>query len=194
MINLDLLSDLELIALIRQDDCNSFAKIYERHWQDLFNTAYKRNRNREQCRDIVQNVFTDLWNRRKTLIIVDLPAFLHTAIRFQVFKLIKQQPEQATLLELFDDIITSPVHSDDTILEKEVLALVGIWIEALPAKRRKIFLLHYMEDLSTKEIASYLNISQKTVQNQLNTASHNLRIRLAHFLSLLLLAAVIFNN
>lgn len=189
MINLDLLSDRELTLLLKQDDCSAFSKIYERYWQDLYNTAYKRSRNRELCQDIVQNVFTDLWNRRETLTIEDLPAFLHTAIRFQVFKQVTRQPEQASFLDLFEEIIMSPAHADDMILEKEIVALMQTWIEALPAKRRKIFLLHYTEDLSTKEIAEHLGVSQKTVQNQLNTASQSLRTRLAHFLSLSVVVA-----
>ncbi len=82
------------------------------------------------------------------------------------------------------------MHTDDLVLEKEILALMRVWIAALPAKRREIFLLHYTEDLTTKEISEYLGISQKTVQNQLNTASQALRFRLAHFLSLM--AAVAF--
>jgi DNA-directed RNA polymerase specialized sigma24 family protein len=79
------LFDQELIILIKQDDSNAFTKIYQKYWQELYNAAYKRNRNREQCQDIVQNVFTDLWNRRMALTIDNLQAFLHTAVRFQVF-------------------------------------------------------------------------------------------------------------
>ena len=61
--------------------------------------------------------------------------------------------------------------------------------QLLLPKRRKIFLMHYYEDLSTSEIAKQLNISQKTVQNQLITASTYIRARFAHLLS----AAILLN-
>ncbi|MNL39221.1 RNA polymerase sigma factor [compost metagenome] len=69
--------------------------------------------------------------------------------------------------------------------------MIKLWIDALPDKRRKIFLMHYNDDLSTAEIAGRLNISRKTVQNQLNTASQALRLRLVQLLSLLILSSFI---
>ena len=59
--------------------------------------------------------------------------------------------------------------------EKELEELAQSWIDALPEKRRKIFLLHFRENLSTKEIAEKLGITQKTVQNQLGTASQDFK-------------------
>jgi len=188
---IDAHSDLELFLLVKQDDCNAFTEIYHKYWQELFNTAFKRNHNREQCQDIVQNIFTDLWNRRKVLTIIDLEAFLHTAVRYQVFKQAEKKPFQSVFLDCFEEIIISPVHTDDLLLEKEILELIQKWIAALPAKRRKIFLLHYLEDLSTKEISEYIGISRKTTQNQLTTASQSLRLRLAQVLSLSLLITII---
>ena len=191
MEKIDAHTDLELFLLVKQDDCNAFTKIYQKYWQDLYNTAYKRNHNREQCQDIVQNIFTDLWNRRKVLTIIDIEAFLHTAVRYQVFKQAERMPLQSVFLDCFEEIIISPVHTDDLLLEKEILELIHKWIAALPAKRRKIFLLHYFEDLSTKEISEYIGISRKTTQNQLTTASQSLRIRLAQVLSLSLIITMI---
>ena len=191
MEKINALTDLDLFLLVKQDDCNAFTQIYHRHWQELFNTAFKRNHNKEQCQDIVQNIFTDLWKRRNVLTIIDLEAFLHTAVRYQVFKLAERMPLQSVFLDCFEEIIISPVHTDDLLIEKEILELIHKWIAALPEKRRKIFLLHYLDDLSTKEISEYIGISRKTTQNQLTTASQSLRIRLAQVLSLSLLITII---
>jgi len=73
------------------------------------------------------------------------------------------------------------------LLEKEVGILIELFIKALPEKRRKIFILHYFEGLSTAKISIQLNISQKTVQNQLTTATHALKFRLTHLFLLLFL-------
>jgi len=188
------LSDAALLNLVKQDDREAFAVIYRKHWQALYNSAYKRTRDKEQCQDIVQNVLADLWIRRVDLDIDNLPAFLHTAVRFQVFKQVSKHPLNSVFLDSFEQTITSPEQTDDPLLEKEILSLMSLWIAALPGKRRKIFLLHYTDGRSTKEIAAELGISQKTVQNQLNTATQALRARLTHIISISALLAFVVKS
>lgn len=183
-------SDKELTELLRIGDQNAYTVIYERYWESLYRSAYKRLKNKEQCQDIIQIVLSDLWRRREEVIIEDLPAYLHTAIRFQVFKQISRKPDSSTFLDEFDILLTSPVQTDDDLLEKEILGLVKLWINALPPKRRAIFLMYAEDELSTRQIAEKLGISQKTVQNQLNTAVINLRLRLAKVLSLALVISL----
>ena len=182
--------DDELLHLLREGDRAAFSKIYRSHWENLYNTAYKRLKDKEYCEDIVQIVFTDLWRRREDVFIENLPAYLHTAVRFQVLKHISRRPRRCEFLNEFEVLITSSVHTDDELLEKEILNLIKLWIEALPRKRKAIFLMHINEDLSTREIANRLGISKKTVQNQLNTAMTGLRARLSQ---LLLTLSVLLN-
>lgn len=180
--------DEALINLLKEDNKQAFTQIYRKYWEPLYNSAYKRLQDPELCKDIVQNVFTDLWNRRGVSNIENLPAYLHTAVRFQVYKQsVKLQPNGSEFLKVFEEMVASPFSSDGLLLEKELVRLVELWIKALPEKRRKIFVMHYYDELSTREISNQLGISQKTVQNQLNTASTYLRARFAHFLSISLL-------
>lgn len=184
-----LLPDNELVILLRSGDRQSFSEIYSRYWQKLYNTAYKRLRDKEYCKDIVQAVFADLWKRRAEVLIKDLPAYLHTAVRFQVLKHISNKPSPGEFLDEFGELISSSVNTDDALMEKEILALIKLWVDALPAKRRAIFLMYVNEELSTREIAGRLGIAQKTVQNQLNTAMTAIRARLAQMLILLIVTA-----
>jgi RNA polymerase sigma-70 factor (family 1) len=169
-----------LFALLKQGDEIAFSKIYKRYWAELYNAAYKRLPEKEKCQDIIQNVFADLWTRREVVAIENPTAYLHTAVRFQVLKQISRNPQNSFLSENFISELISPLETDGELLEKEVKNLIGLYIEALPKKRRHIFVMHYFEGLSTAKIATQLNISQKTVQNQLTTASHALRFRLTH--------------
>jgi RNA polymerase sigma-70 factor (ECF subfamily) len=175
-------SDADLLARMRRDDQSAFSLLYRQHWASLYGTAYKRTRNREQAQDIVQNIFADLWSRRHQADIADLAAYLHTAVRFQLYKQISRAPREAVYLDGFEELILSPLSADDPIREKEILRLIELWLAALPEKRRKIFILHYTEGLSTREIAGQLGISQNTVQAQLYTANQSLKARLAHFM------------
>ncbi|HEY0669746.1 MAG TPA: sigma-70 family RNA polymerase sigma factor, partial [Sphingobacteriaceae bacterium] len=114
---------------------------------------------------------------------------------FQVYKQsVKLQPNGSEFLKVFEEMVASPFSSDGLLLEKELVRLVELWIKALPEKRRKIFVMHYYDELSTREISNQLGISQKTVQNQLNTASTYIRARFAHFLSISLLLSGFLKN
>ena len=171
----------ELLRLVAQDDIPAFEELYHRHWQSLFNAAYKRLKNADQCKDVVQDVFTDLWVRRGKVKIENLNAYLHAAIRFQVYKRIAEGKSSAAFLKPFDIITTSPFEAEKNIAEKELAELAKAWLDSLPGKRKEIFLLFFVEQLSTKEIADKLGISQKTVQNQLGTATKSLRGRINLF-------------
>lgn len=177
-----------LFALLREGDESAFEQIYKLYWTQLFNTAYKRLPEKEKCNDIIQNVFTDLWNRRATLDLDNPSAYLHTAVRFQVLKQVSRNPKNNAFTESFETELISPLTTDGEVLEKEVKVLIELFIKALPQKRRDIFLMYYFKGLSTAQIANQLNVSQKTVQNQLATASNALRLRLTQlFLSMLIL-------
>lgn len=175
-----------LFDLLKQGDEDAFGKIYKLYWTDLYNSAYKRLPEKERCQDIIQNVFTDLWNRKSELDLINPVAYLHTAVRFQVLKHIARTPKSNVFAQSIETELISPLKADGELLEREVKVLIELFIKALPEKRRKIFLLHYFEGLTTAKISTQLNISQKTVQNQLTTASHALRFRLTHMFLLLL--------
>lgn len=81
----------------------------------------------------------------------------------------------------------SSLHADELLLDKEARILVEQFIDALPVKRRAIFIKHYIDELSTAQIALELNVSQKTVQNQLGTASFALRLRLTQLFTFIAL-------
>ena len=189
-LNID--NDLSLFALIKQGDAAAFETIYNQYWTILFNTAFKRLADKDKCQDIVQNIFTDLWNRRAELTIKNPQAYLQTAVRFQTLKAISRQANQTSFTEHFETNIISSLQTDGHLLEKEAKALIGQFIEALPAKRRNIFVMHYFDGLNTAKIAHELNISQKTVQNQLTTASHAVRFRFAELFGYTIVLVVIF--
>lgn len=187
-------SDQQLLALLRQDDSEAFSEIYNRYWSPLFSTAYKRLRDKEQCRDVLQNLFTDIWNRKNSFQVENLAAYLHSSVRFLLYKQLAKSPLRAVYYQEFEETIASPFLADDLVNDKELMKLLESWIEALPEKRRKIFLLYYSEDLSTSEIAERLGVSRKTVQNQIVNANVYLRTRFAQFLCLSFVLPYIFRK
>jgi RNA polymerase sigma factor (sigma-70 family) len=181
------ITDEELLARLARDDHEAFAGIYNRYWEDAFNAAYSRLRDAEQCRDIIQNIFVSLWDRRGKVTIDNLRAWLLTAVKFQVIKYSTRNSHRSVFVDNFSDLILSPDRADDRLLQKDILRLLELFLDAIPRKRRNIFVLHYKENLSADEIAVRLNISKKTVQNQLLNVNAAFRERLDHILPLLML-------
>lgn len=185
--------DEQLLAFLKEDSRAAFTLIYQKFWPSLYNSAFKRLRDEGLCKDVIQNVFADLWTRREELVIQNLSAYLHSAVRFQVFHQASKKTHTALFTDL-EELLRSPFQSDSGLIDNELAKMVELWIMALPEKRRKIFLMHYFEELSTQEIADQLNISQKTVQNQLNTASTYIRARFAHLLTVSILLSFVVKN
>ncbi|QNK64776.1 sigma-70 family RNA polymerase sigma factor [Pedobacter sp. PAMC26386] len=189
-----MLSDQELTALLNEGDQLAFTEIYRKYWEKIYISAYRRLKDKEQCRDIVQNVFAALWERRAEVVIKGLSAYLHTAIRFQVIKYVTRKPQNSELTESFENLISSPIQTDNQLFEKEVIKLLNLYIAALPKKRKEIFLLYHVEGISTSQIAEKLGISQKTVQNQINTVNQALRVRLQNLLVILIISGFFINR
>lgn len=174
LINYAAYTDEELVLLLNEGDPQAFNCIYERHWHALYQTAYRRLVDRDQCSGIVQDVFIDLWEQRYHKKILKLEPYLHTAVRYNIYSLLAKGKSLPTFVEPFEQMLVSPLTADGPFDEEEMRKLVEAWLQTLPSKRRQMFEMHYLEGLSTKEIAVELHVSRKTVQNQLNTARRNL--------------------
>jgi RNA polymerase sigma factor (sigma-70 family) len=170
-----LYTDSDLITLLSDGSEEAFDEIYQRHWRKLFNSAYKRLRDEDQCEDLLQNVFADLWERRKEVKISNIEAYLTTAVRFQVIKISSRSRSNGHFVDLVETTLTSPLLADTPLNDQELSELLRLWMAALPEKRRKIFAMHFIDGLESSHIAALLDLSQKTVQNQLAVASGALR-------------------
>ncbi|HMO31638.1 MAG TPA: sigma-70 family RNA polymerase sigma factor [Lacibacter sp.] len=166
--------DRDLLALLRDDSREAFEEIYRRHWMSLLNAVYKRMKQSDASKDIVQDVLADLWIRRHEVKIENLSAYLHTAVRFQVFKLVARGKPAEAFSSLYHVMAGGNFTADHIVAEKELGELARAWFATLPAKRKEIFILYYRDQLPTREIARRLGLSQKTVQNQLGMASRSL--------------------
>jgi RNA polymerase sigma-70 factor (ECF subfamily) len=171
-------NEQELLSLIVKGDEKAFHQVYEHYWLSLCDAAYKRLQNREEAEDVVQNIFVRLWIRRESLSVSNLSVYLFTAVRYGVLDHVTRTKKGTAFYEPFVELIKETESADDQLVAKDMLQLIYSYAETLPVKRREIFLLHIKNKLTTKEIADELNISQKTVQNQLNTALKGLHSKI----------------
>lgn len=171
-------ADTVLADLICTGDVAAFDETYKRYWKKLYNEAYKRLRNAELCEEVIQDVFADLWLKRKQKEILHLFPYLLTAVRYQVFMLYKKGKAMPVFEEPLEHMAEETLQADSLFQEKELKAAIETWLTLQPEKRSVIFRMRFMQELSTREISEILGISQKTVQNQLLTATSSLRAAL----------------
>jgi RNA polymerase sigma-70 factor (ECF subfamily) len=175
-----LLSDDRLIALIQENDIVAFERIYNKYWSKLYLSAYNILRDRQVSEDITQEVLVNLWMKRANLQLTSLNAYLYTAVRYQVFNIIRSGKVKADLFNRLEELF-SKNGGEEILSEKEINRLLEQGIAELPEKCRQIFIMSRREHLSTKEIAERLEISPKTVENQLTIALNRLRKTLGDF-------------
>ncbi|MET1056927.1 MAG: RNA polymerase sigma-70 factor [Pedobacter sp.] len=169
-------SDDVLIELLREGSLAAFNEIYTRHFESLYKFAYTILKDEAACEDILQNVFTWLWENRANLKITSLKAYLFAAVKFNMSGAIRLSKRRSEILANAP-MLKQSVDVDSMEL-KELIAIISSFTETLPERARLIFELSRKEYLTNREIALKLGISEKTVENQMNISLKKLKIHL----------------
>lgn len=171
-------NETDLLARLSAGDELALTDIYHHHWQSLFVSAFNILKDKAACEDILQELFLQVWLKRESLeISSSLGAYLHTATRYQVFKYIRKASHREHLFEKLDLRLAEP-SAEKALQLKQLNEQIHAIVETLPEQCRIIYKLSREEYLSHKEIAERLNISTKTVENQLTIALRKLRVSL----------------
>ncbi|MHA4806801.1 RNA polymerase sigma factor [Flavitalea flava] len=175
--DLSLQNDLGLLMLMKQGDVAAFTELYNRHWKPLYIAARNVLRTPEGAKDIVQEVFTSLWQNKAHLDIQHPRAYLQQAVRFQVFKAIRSGKTSADFHRRLA-MASNEIIIENHLLFKELQHLVADLIQSLPEDCRQAFLLSRDQNLSYNQIAQQLNISVKTVEKKMSRSLKYLRVNL----------------
>lgn len=152
-------------------------KEFEFHFKQLYKPlclfAMRYLEETAAAEDVVQQAFADAWEKNTNgNAILNLKAYLYQSVRNRSLTLIKQYPE-LTSVEGLEEIAGEP--EGEAIAQAERDARLWSAIDALPPERRRVFLLSKRDGLKYQEIAARLNISVKTVENQIGKALKALR-------------------
>ena len=182
-------SDFELTELLKFDDRAAFTELYNRYKGLLYIYACKITMDDDLAEDIVQELFVKIWDKRQSLnFTTSVSSYFYTSIKHKFFDLLDRQKISEAYLQAIQLFLDSGENSTDSyIREKELASIIEKEIYNLPSKMREIFLLSRKENLSNNEIAALLDISEKTVRNQLSTALKTLKTKLGLATFLLLL-------
>jgi RNA polymerase sigma-70 factor (ECF subfamily) len=178
-----MVSEIELIVLIKEGDIRAFDEFYKRNWRVLYQTAYRSTSSQEDAKDLVQTVFISLWNCRQNLNPdAYTPSYLFRILKNNIINFYKQDSARKKRLEklLYLDE-ANQYTNEDNLMAKELSIVIDGEIRELPRKMQEVFILSRQQHLSVNEISETLNITPRTVKNQLSNALKILRTKLGMF-------------
>jgi RNA polymerase sigma-70 factor (family 1) len=175
-------SDSELLDAIRQGDVNAFAELFRRYWKKLHTVAMSKVRCEEVAKEIVQELFISLWEKRATLTINQVHSYLLIAIKNRILNYVASQ----NVLKKHWDYYREFIPSADKVTENDVqlndlTAALEKSIEQLPQKSKLIFKLNRLDGQSIPDIATKLNLSEKAIQYHITSSLKKLRLQLRDF-------------
>lgn len=159
----------ELLRRIALDDIEAFEEIYNSYSGKMLAYGLNVLRKPEIIEDIVQNIFTDLWIKRKDVRIQNMQSYLFSAVKYQIFNHFrnnKLSQEDLTRFNIIDLSMNISRDLEYTELEEIIQDCVG----KLPNRCQEIFVLSRYQHKSNKEIANALDISIQAVKNQISKA------------------------
>jgi len=185
------LESKEIVLKIISGDEASFEKVYSYYFPRLNYFAKQYLLEDEASKNIVQDVFTELWDKRQSLRNdTNLNAWLFTVTKNKSLKIISQLKSRQN----YDNFIKSrqlevnfkSLSEFDTshLVFEELQVQIQSALEKLTPACRKVFEMSRFEDKKNREIAEELNLSIKTVEAQISKALRSLRADLKDYLPL----------
>ena len=170
--------DEDLWHAISLDDSKAFSLLLERYWKKVIVTAFKYLKDRDICEQVVQDIFIYLWQKRSRLDIKSFQHYLNSAARYQIYKHLKAVRLSPVIYSDEADLAGNEYcnnKGEDDLLASELIFQINASLDLLPNRCKEIFVLSRQEHLSNAEIADKLNISKRTVENQITHALKHLR-------------------
>lgn len=167
-----------LVRNLSKGNLLAFNTLYEAYSDRLYRFAWGYLKSEEEAEELVQEVFTIIWEKRANLKEeLSFKSFLFT-IAFNIIR--KHFRTKALLSEYFNSGLPDEQDTETTqqVTYDSLYQFITNIIEQIPQRRREIFIKSRIEGLSIKEIAEELRISHKTVENQLSDALRFIRTNL----------------
>ena len=171
-------AEVKLVKNLSRGNLLAFNILFRCYSGRLYRFAYGYLKSDEESEELVQEVFTRIWEKRKELKSeLSFKSYLFT-IAFNIIK--KHYRKEACELKYFKTKLNDDLDLETTqkVTYNSLYQYITELVDKLPLRRREIFIKSRFEGLSTQEIAEDLKINHKTVENQLSDALRYIRSKL----------------
>ncbi|MBS1632845.1 MAG: RNA polymerase sigma-70 factor [Bacteroidetes bacterium] len=149
-----------------------FEVVFKQYYQKLCSYAFTFIKDKESCEDLVQEIFIKIWEKEKMELGVEkIKFYLFTAVRNNCYNKL-QKDKKNIIQELQDEDVSEEINFriENYETEPDPKHLVSNALQLLPPKCKEIFMLSRLSGLTYRQIADSLEISVKTVENQMGKA------------------------
>ncbi|TXF85694.1 RNA polymerase sigma-70 factor [Neolewinella aurantiaca] len=170
-------TDQELFTRLRLGEAAALDELFRRYYADLCRVAMRFVNNEQEAEDIIQELFVSIWEKRASQR-KDLSAigsYLRRAARNRSLNYLRDRKRIPVDDGEVPTTIAALDKADDLLEQSELRGRIDAAIDALPERCRLVFVMSKIEEMSHKEIAGALDISPKTVENQMTRAYRFLR-------------------
>jgi RNA polymerase sigma-70 factor (family 1) len=183
--------EAQTITAIRQGDEAAFEQVFRHYYAPLCRYAMRFVFESAEAEEVVQQVFTRIWERRAEMnITVSLKSYLYRSVHNGCLNLKQKRQNEMRYRETQLRVVHASSEPLTEMRGRELEKAIANALKVLPEQCRKVFELSRFEELKYREIAETLGISIKTVENQMGKALRIMREQLAPFLSILLFTLI----
>lgn len=171
-----------LLEEFKKGNKKAFKKLFELFWEPMFINAKSIVLDENIAKDIVQEIWVNLWQKREHNTIKNFEAYIFRSVSYGCFKYLRDNKLKTTHLQAIDamELLTESAVEHQHNLDQTQFIIEKSLTE-LPPRCQQIFRLSRIEAASNEEIAKRLGISKRSVENQMSIALKSIRqnLRLA---------------
>ena len=159
--------------------------LFRSHFTGLCYFAQKYVKDFETAKEIVQDAYISMWEKRETIDMERaVKSYLTMVIHNKCTNHLRDNRKfDKNILDIENLPDVPEYESSDSLVADELKISIDSAINELPEKCREIFVLNRYENLKYQEIADKLQISVKTVESQMSKALQHMRVRLAEYVT-----------
>jgi RNA polymerase sigma-70 factor (family 1) len=181
--------DQQVFTDILQGNVAAFEMLFKTHYSPLCRFAYHYLSDKDAAEEVVQSTFIGFWEKKESIHIdASLKSYLYRSVRNACLNELKRLKVRQVHAEgLVAEGENYALAADHQAIKNELEAKIQEAIQALPEQCRLIFRMSRFEGLKYQEIADALQISIKTVENQMGKALKLMRLKLKDYLPIILI-------
>ncbi len=170
------LPEKEILLNLSQGKESAFQYLFDEYYQLLVSFAYRYLGDLDSSRNIVQDIFVMLYEKRDEIKIhTSLKSHLYQSVRNRALNVIKREKMQREHHSRILDEQDGQDINDESWIVNELEGRIGNIVGSLPGQCQKIFRMSRQEGISNSDIAEQLSISKRTVETQISKALKRIR-------------------
>lgn len=180
-------SDVYLVTELRSGRHEALTEMFRRYWKPLYITACNKVQSHELAEEIVQELFTELWDKREKLFLqsgeINLSSYLTRAVKNKILNHLRKLIYQRKYWDYCQTHLSLSENKTHELAEfNELQEKLNSALNNLSDQTKEIFVLHKMKGVPVVQISQELKLSEKAVGYHLTKSVKELKVQLRDFI------------